>query len=140
MNKKAIGIIIGLMSAALLGVILLQMYWIRWSIELNEEQFNRNVFLAMNKVSERLQNAEDIKNDLEEYQYLNSPTPFLRTNAYKFWPNNSNKQSVTIDMTFSDNLLIDSLFKMSLLTTHFEEDNCNCALTSPGSINLFFSK
>ena len=47
MNKKAIWIIIGLMSAALIGIVLLQMYWIRWSIQLNEDQFDKNIYLSL---------------------------------------------------------------------------------------------
>ena len=44
------GLIIGLMAVALIGVISLQIYWIGWSIRLNEEQFDKNVFAALNRV------------------------------------------------------------------------------------------
>ncbi len=59
MNQKAIGIIIGLMSAALVGIGCLQIYWIGGSVRLGEEQFDKNVFAALNRVSERVQEYEN---------------------------------------------------------------------------------
>lgn len=43
------------MAAALIGIIFLQIGWIRSSIRLNEQQFDVSVFNALNKVSERLE-------------------------------------------------------------------------------------
>jgi two-component system phosphate regulon sensor histidine kinase PhoR len=59
MNKKAIWAIIGLMSAAMIGIILLQLYWINFNIKLNEQQFDRNVKDAITDVAERLEVWED---------------------------------------------------------------------------------
>ena len=58
MNKKAIWAIVGLMSVALIGVVLLQAYWINWSLELKEGQFKENVYVALNRVADKLQNLE----------------------------------------------------------------------------------
>ncbi|MDX2134088.1 MAG: HAMP domain-containing sensor histidine kinase [Saprospiraceae bacterium] len=58
MNAQRIRWIIGLMTAALIGLIGLQYYWISWSIRLNEEQFNKTVFAALNNVSSKLQQYE----------------------------------------------------------------------------------
>jgi len=58
MNKKAIVAIIILMSTALLGLTLIQAYWINWSIKLNREKFDKNIFEALNEVAERLQRRE----------------------------------------------------------------------------------
>jgi two-component system phosphate regulon sensor histidine kinase PhoR len=58
MNAKRIRWIIGLMTAALIGVISLQIYWIGWNIRLNEEQFDKTVFSAMNNVADKLQYYE----------------------------------------------------------------------------------
>jgi two-component system phosphate regulon sensor histidine kinase PhoR len=55
MNAKRIRLIIGMMSLALVGVISLQIYWIGWNIRLNENQFDKLVLGAMNKVADRLQ-------------------------------------------------------------------------------------
>jgi len=68
MNKKAIWAIIGLMSIALIGIVLLQMYWIRISIQEKQEKFDFNVAEALNRVSRKLEGVEDKKNkdfDLE---------------------------------------------------------------------------
>ncbi len=68
MNKKAIWAIIGLMSVALIGIVLLQMYWIRLSIQEKQDKFNLNVTEALNRVSIKLEAVEDKKNkdsDLE---------------------------------------------------------------------------
>jgi len=68
MNKKAIWAIIGLMSVALIGIVLLQMYWIRISIQEKQEKFDFNVAEALNRVSRKLEGVEDKKNkdfDLE---------------------------------------------------------------------------
>ncbi len=59
MNAQRIRLIIGLMTVALIGVICLQIYWISWSIRLNEEQFDKNVYAALNRVADKLQNIED---------------------------------------------------------------------------------
>jgi two-component system phosphate regulon sensor histidine kinase PhoR len=60
MNARRIRLIIGLMTAALLGIIGLQIYWIDWNIRLNEEQFDKNVFAALNKVAGKLQYLETV--------------------------------------------------------------------------------
>ena len=58
MNKKAIWAIIGLMTAALIGLVVLQVHWISWSIKLNEQQFDSNVQAALSRVSIRLEENE----------------------------------------------------------------------------------
>lgn len=58
MNAKRINLIIVLLTIALIGVIALQIYWIRWSIRLNEEQFDKNVYATLNRVAEKLQKYE----------------------------------------------------------------------------------
>ncbi len=58
MNKKAIWAIIGLMSAAVIGVVWLQMDLIRTSIKVNEEKFDERVASALRNVVERLELQE----------------------------------------------------------------------------------
>ena len=60
MNAQRIRLIIGLMTIALIGVICLQIYWIGWNIRLNEEQFDKNVYAALNRVADKLQYYEDV--------------------------------------------------------------------------------
>ena len=58
MNKKAIVIIIILLSISLLGIIGLQFYWINGAITLHEQQFDSQVQEAMSVVVEKLQADE----------------------------------------------------------------------------------
>jgi len=58
MNKLAIWGIIGLMSAALIGVIVLQGYWINWSYQLSNNQFREDVYTSLNRVANKLQRIE----------------------------------------------------------------------------------
>jgi len=50
MKKRSIAFIIGLMSFALLGVIVMQLYFLRQSYQLQSELFDRNVNEALNNV------------------------------------------------------------------------------------------
>ena len=61
MNKKIIWLIIGLMSAALIGVAGMQLKWVLDTLEVNEAQFDNHVFDALNKVAEKLEYQESIE-------------------------------------------------------------------------------
>ena len=50
MKKRSIAFIIGLMSFALLGVVIMQLYFLRQSYQLQSELFDRNVNEALNNV------------------------------------------------------------------------------------------
>ncbi|MCB9354325.1 MAG: HAMP domain-containing sensor histidine kinase [Saprospiraceae bacterium] len=65
MNAQRIRLIIGLMTSALIGIICLQIYWIDWNIRLNEEQFDKNVFAALNRVAGKLQYYEETVSVME---------------------------------------------------------------------------
>ncbi|MFK7806919.1 MAG: sensor histidine kinase [Saprospiraceae bacterium] len=67
MSKRAIWLIIGLMSTALIGIVVLQTYWIRSTIQENQSYFEKDVFSVLNRVSEKLQLAEEMEERLEVY-------------------------------------------------------------------------
>lgn len=58
MKKRIIWIVVALMAVALLGVIVIQTRWISWSISLNEEKFNKEVYSALNHVEKSLVASE----------------------------------------------------------------------------------
>lgn len=58
MNKKIIWGIVGLTSFALLGIVYMQSNWIRQSIKLNQEQFDKNVYAALKSFSKKLEQLE----------------------------------------------------------------------------------
>ncbi len=76
MNKRAIWAIIGLMSAAVVGVVWLQMSLIRTSIKVNEEKFDKNVYNALSKVVERLKYEE--RKEVFKYSMNGYMTSFIQ--------------------------------------------------------------
>jgi two-component system, OmpR family, phosphate regulon sensor histidine kinase PhoR len=65
MSKTAIWSIMGLMGSALIGIVLLQTYWIRSAIQENQSRFEKDVFSVLNRVSEKLQIAEEMEESME---------------------------------------------------------------------------
>jgi two-component system phosphate regulon sensor histidine kinase PhoR len=72
MSARRIRLIILLMSIALVGVISLQIYWINWSIRLNEEQFDKNVYTALNRVVDLVESDEEnsLFKSIQDYRDL----------------------------------------------------------------------
>ena len=59
MNKRSIWIIIVLMSLACIGIIFIQLYWIKWFVNLNEKNFDDKVYMSLNEVKNKInENAE----------------------------------------------------------------------------------
>ena len=121
MSKKAIWVIIGLMSAALIGVCWLQVNWIRSSIELNQEQFDKNVFAALNRVSERMEYDEQ----LEFYNFVNNG--YVRSYMENELMERIEQGEVTVSLSF-ENVSYDQvkLSKQELMTILVSEPLCNC--------------
>ncbi len=68
MGKKIFVLIIFLMSIALIGIISVQVFWIKNTIQITEEQFTSNVRFALAKVSEDIKEREfeDFYDDISE--------------------------------------------------------------------------
>ena len=58
MNRKVFVLIIFLMSISLIGIIAVQIFWIKNSIELSDNQFKSDVNAALIKVSENISDRE----------------------------------------------------------------------------------
>lgn len=58
MNKKSIYLVIGIITLALLGLILVQIYWVNSAITLREEEFVKDVNKALINVSKKLEAIE----------------------------------------------------------------------------------
>ena len=58
MSRRAIWLIIILMTIGLLGSSLIQVYWFNWSMRQQESRFDVNVIEALNNVEERLSSLE----------------------------------------------------------------------------------
>jgi len=61
MNRNKIFLITALMGLSLTGITLMQMHWMRKTIRLNEENFDRTVNEALNTVVAKLEKEKDIK-------------------------------------------------------------------------------
>ncbi|MBK8502653.1 MAG: HAMP domain-containing histidine kinase [Saprospiraceae bacterium] len=59
MKQSFIWILVALMTISLIGIIVIQSRWINWSINLNEEKFNKEVFSALNYVEKDLVASEN---------------------------------------------------------------------------------
>ena len=60
MKRLTLGWMIGVMGAALLGLIGFQWYWIDTVIRANEERFQRDVMEALHSVAEKLEKQETL--------------------------------------------------------------------------------
>ncbi|WP_117882870.1 sensor histidine kinase [Aureibaculum luteum] len=58
MNKRVFVLLIILMSIALIGIISVQIYWIKSSVDIREKQFENDVKFVLAKVSENIQERE----------------------------------------------------------------------------------
>jgi len=115
------------MAAALIGIITLQIGWIRSSIRLNEQQFDVSVFDALNKVGERL----EYENQLLAYHFIN--------NGYfkSYFTEEYNLRAKAGDTDFSINIQQgisevhlspnDFLSMLEVDSRTTEENQCNCS-------------
>ena len=76
MKRRSIGLIIGLMGFALLGVVAMQLYFLRQSYQMQSELFNRSVNEALNNVVAKV-NKQDALN------FLNAKTQKSDNNNFK---------------------------------------------------------
>ncbi|MCF8297707.1 MAG: hypothetical protein K9J13_09215 [Saprospiraceae bacterium] len=58
MNKKTFPYLLILMSIALLGIIFIQLLWIKNAVDVKQEQFNQNVSEALSELNKRLETKD----------------------------------------------------------------------------------
>ena len=122
MNKKAIWSIIGLMSAALIGIGWMQVNWITYSLNLNEEDFNNRVTAALNEVADRLELQEqlDIFNQLDN--------GFMRSFNQKEVMESVARGEIDVSLSFESAAMKHdgSLSKTDILNLYLEQNSCTC--------------
>ncbi|HKR05499.1 MAG TPA: HAMP domain-containing sensor histidine kinase [Bacteroidia bacterium] len=79
MQKSKITLIIVLMSIALLGIIFLQIYWIKHDFTLKEQQFDHQVSEAMNSVVNKLETRQALNFIGNNFFRLEDDTSFWKT-------------------------------------------------------------
>ena len=55
------------MAIALLGTAIIQWYWINWSVQLKEEQFEKAIKESLKRVAARIEDNGDYLNLSEQY-------------------------------------------------------------------------
>ncbi len=60
MNRKSIWLIVSLITISLVGIIFIQLLWIKNAIEVKTEQFNSSVNDALNDVVVQLEKNENL--------------------------------------------------------------------------------
>ena len=87
------------MSIALLGIILVQAFWIKTTLDNKEEQFSLNINQALKSVSEQIQSRE-LRDYLAVYQKLvdsiGSPKESQLTAVFKYVDRNENTNQTYI--------------------------------------------
>lgn len=91
MNKKAIWVIVGIMSAAVIGLVWLQVSLIGISIRVNEEKFEKNVFNALNNIRWQLEYQES--QEIFNYAINGFATNYFQAEV------NGESGSVSLDVT-----------------------------------------
>jgi len=71
MNKYRFQFLVVLMSLALLGITLIQLYWISTTYENKDDQFQHMVNLTIGKVVDRVKEKERYEFDRKFYEYRN---------------------------------------------------------------------
>jgi two-component system phosphate regulon sensor histidine kinase PhoR len=115
MSKRAIWLIIILMSIGLLGSSLIQVYWFNWSMKQQELRFDASVYEALNKVEERLTGLEttlplDVLNSLNQ-----APSVMIQQEIAQFVEESGMIEQNMMDMQALNDSLIHSEKLISLL-------------------------
>ncbi len=71
MGKKIFILIVVLMSISLIGIIAVQVYWIKDSIKSKQQQFDNNIKIALAKTSERIKDKEYAEFVQNNQEFLN---------------------------------------------------------------------
>ncbi len=117
MDKKTIWIIVGLMTTALLGSILLQFSWINKSVQLNRKHFNNSVIDAMLNISRALERIEgdELMKESGIYSEFNQYDDFQ-----------SIYQEVSLEMSIGENSDV-SISKEEIMASLHEDETCQCS-------------
>ena len=85
MSRRIFVLLVVLMGVALMGIIAIQIFWIRSSIEMREEQFSTNVRFALSEVSENIRERELRDNVVRLSPMLDSLQKSNKANVKEFF-------------------------------------------------------
>ena len=116
MNKRLFVLLVILMSLSLIGIISVQLYWIKSSVEDKEEQFSTAVSEVLNKVTDKIENREmkdysnrflNLKDSVGEFKSSHLSNIFfidrdLNSNEILFYSHGILEEDYNIASTFID--------------------------------------
>ena len=125
MLKNKIWLIVGAMSVALLGIILVQVYWIQNTIDQKEQVFNFQVNEALNKV------ADKVETNIAASMLSSQMSLFFSDTAY--WAGRGDSLSYSNYM--NDTMVTQIIRSTTSVNGYFEESEVISAnpFTDPGS-------
>ena len=129
LSLRNIWLIVGLMTAALIGIIWLQYGWLSWNIEYNRKRFDDNVQSALYRVSEKLQINDRVSSPLDSF--LDED---MDLNVIK---------EMSMDLGASDKAFVDDIIDQleseenSGLSTSYAYENKERLLGLLGTLQLF---
>ena len=85
MSKRIFVLLVVLMGVALLGIIAIQIFWIRSSIKMKEDQFSTNVRFALSEVSQNIRDRELKDNVVKLSPMLDSLQKSNKANVKEFF-------------------------------------------------------
>ncbi len=120
--------IVGLMTAALIGIVIMQAYWINYAVKLNEEQFDKNIGIALESIANRFEKDElhqafkgeffpSIPQSAKEqessiFDFLNSNPNFDLTFSFHALVSKDSFPSIAMAEIYQKNRIISKLDKM----------------------------
>ena len=111
------------MSAALIGIGWMQVNWITYSLNLNEEDFNNRVTAALNEVADRL----ELQEQLEVFNSMDNG--FMRSFNQKEVMEGVARGEIDVSMSFKSTEFGNpgELSKTDIVNLYLEQNSCDCA-------------
>jgi two-component system, OmpR family, phosphate regulon sensor histidine kinase PhoR len=128
MSKKAIWSIIIIMSLSLIGVGVIQYFWVKRAVDLDEKNFNDKVTIALNNVKKRLMN--DAEAIAEKKFYEDSKLTEPKTIIEKIIRGDIDEQTTSINKRIKDLEFRSTFMNPDELLENIDKDNLDKYLKS----------
>ena len=142
MKKKSIGLIIGLMSFALLGVMAMQYYFISESYHLKSQLFDQAVSEALNAVSKKIERRDAMlffRKQVEKKQQVikeENTSPVPQAHRHQHVPNFAERLKIRKQKLDRDFMMRDSLLRIKYpRAVQIDDDFYETYFRNPEDIN-----
>jgi two-component system phosphate regulon sensor histidine kinase PhoR len=128
MSKKAIWSIIIIMSLSLIGVGVIQYFWVKRAVDLDEKNFNDKVTIALNNVKKRLMTDAEALAEKKYYEETQMPEP--KTIIEKIIRSDLDDKSAVINQRIKDLEYRSAFMDPDELLENIDKDNLDKYLKS----------